>query len=385
MRFRVLGVALALVLAACTTPKRDGPLVTPPSPPPLPPTRPVTPPPAPTTWLPFSELPGWDRENHVAALEAFKTTCGVARDPATAGACRKARQLHMPDDRSAKAFLEANFRATPVGGDGLLTAYFAPVYEARISNRDGFSAPVMAKPDDLVLVDPSDLEPSASPGPRVPARMRGGKAEAYPERATIEAEQRGVVLAWMRPEDLFFLQIQGSGVLTFPDGRRKRVAFAAHNGRPFVGIAKPLRERGLLADNNTSGDSIKRWLAEHRGSEAEEIMHLNPRYVFFSIADDDGREPAGAAGVPLPPGRAIAVDNSRHSMGELFWIDASAPVLTDAFPVYRRLAVALDTGGAIKGEVRADLYMGKGDAAGAEAGRVRHTLRMYRLAPIGGS
>ncbi len=385
MRFRVLGAALALVVAACATPKRDGPLVPPPKPPPIPEKPVPPPPPPPTVWLPFSELPGWDREDHLAALEAFKATCGVARDPAVGTVCRKARQMPPPDDLSARAFLEENFRATPIGGDGLLTAYFAPVYEARISNRDGFSAPVMAKPDDLVLVDPTDLDASASPGPRVPARLRGGRAEAYPDRTTIEAEQRGVVLAWMRPEDLFFLQIQGSGVLTLPDGRRKRVAFAAHNGRPFVGIAKPLRERGLLADNNTSGDAIKRWLAEHRGPEAEEIMRLNPRYVFFSIADDDGREPAGAAGVPLPPGRAIAVDNSRHSMGELFWIDASAPVLTDAFPVYRRLAVALDTGGAIKGEVRADLYMGKGDAAGAEAGRVRHTLRMYRLAPIGGS
>ncbi|ATQ44640.1 murein transglycosylase A [Caulobacter mirabilis] len=385
MRFRVLGAALALVVAACATPKRDGPLVPPPKPRPIPEKPVPPPPPPPTVWLPFSELPGWDREDHLAALEAFKATCGVARDPAVNTVCRKARQMPPPDDQSARAFLEENFRATPIGGDGLLTAYFAPVYEARISNRDGFSAPVMAKPDDLVLVDPAELDSSAAPGPRIPARLRGGKAEAYPDRATIEAEQRGVVLAWMRPEDLFFLQIQGSGVLTLPDGRRKRVAFAAHNGRPFVGIAKPLRERGLLADNNTSGDSIKRWLAEHRGPEAEEIMRLNPRYVFFSIADDDGREPAGAAGVPLPPGRAIAVDNSRHSMGELFWIDASAPVLTDAFPVYRRLAVALDTGGAIKGEVRADLYMGKGDAAGAEAGRVRHTLRMYRLAPIGGS
>jgi len=110
-------------------------------------------------------------------------------------------------------------------------------------------------------------------------------------------------------------------------------------------------------------------------------MRLNPRYVFFSTTPDDGVQPVGAAGVPLPPGRAIAVDPARHAMGELFWIDAAAPILTGAFPAYRRLALALDTGGAIKGDARADLYLGLGDEAGQEAGRVRHVLKMYRLAP----
>ena len=110
-------------------------------------------------------------------------------------------------------------------------------------------------------------------------------------------------------------------------------------------------------------------------------MRLNPRYVFFSLAPDDGRQPVGAANVPLPPGRALAVDPAFHPMGELYWIDASAPILNGAFPAYRRLAMALDTGGAIKGDVRADLYLGQGAAAGAEAGRVRHTLRLYRLVP----
>jgi membrane-bound lytic murein transglycosylase A len=112
-------------------------------------------------------------------------------------------------------------------------------------------------------------------------------------------------------------------------------------------------------------------------------MRLNPRYVFFQTLPDDGRQAVGAAGVPLPPGRAIAVDPGRHAMGELFWLDASAPKLAGGFPTYRRLAVALDVGGAIKGDVRADLYTGTGPAAGAEAGRVRHDLRLYRLVPRG--
>lgn len=369
MRIRVLGAAaLLFVLAACTTPKTEGPVVAPPTPAPVP--QPTTPAPAPAPELTFADLPGWETEDHAAALAAWRETCGVARDRDTAAACRKARALGSLDGPAARRFLEETFQPRAVGDPGLLTAYFAPVYEARISRRDGFTAPVRGKPSDLVMNGPSDVVQVTEDGTR-----------AYPDRAAIEATEPEAVLAWMRPEDLFFLQIQGSGVLVLPDGRRKRAAFAAHNGQPFVGIARPMRERGLLKDSDTSGDAIRRWLAEHRGAEADEIMRLNPRFVFFRMSDDDGREAVGAANVPLPAGRAIAVDLSKHDVGDLFWIDASAPVLTGAFPTYRRLTVALDTGGAIKGEVRADLYMGSGDAAGVEAGRVRHTLRMWRLVP----
>jgi membrane-bound lytic murein transglycosylase A len=238
------------------------------------------------------------------------------------------------------------------------------------------------KPADLVTLDLAQFDPGLV-GKKVAGEIEGGQVLPYPDRATIEATPETRPLAWMRPEDLFFLQIQGSGILVMPDGRRVRAAFAAHNGRPFVGIATPMRDKGLLPDNNTSGDAIRTWLADHRGPEADAIMQLNPRYVFFQTLPDDGKQAVGAAGIPLPAGRAIAVDASKHALGELYWLDASAPKLTGAFPTYRRLAVALDVGGAIKGDVRADLYTGTGAAAGAEAGRVRHELRLYRLVPRG--
>ena len=170
-------------------------------------------------------------------------------------------------------------------------------------------------------------------------------------------------------------------MLTFEDGRQMKALYAANNGRPFVGIANPMRDRGLLEPNNTSGEAIRGWLAAHRGPDADAIMRLNPRYVFFRLAPDDGRQAVGAAGIPLPAGRAIAVDPLHHPMGEPFWIVGETPLLAGAFPSYRRLVMALDTGGAIKGQVRADLYMGLGAEAGAEAGRVRHGLRMYKLVP----
>lgn len=384
MRIRSLVVTLALVLAGCTTPRTPGPVIAPPAPAPAPA---PTPGPPPAQALAFGDLPGWAEEDHRAALEAYRASCGVARAPVDAAACRAARALGPVDEAAARAFLESRFRPEALQGEGLLTAYFAPIYNARTARNDEFSAAVRGRPDDLVIVDLAEIDPSASPGQKLIRRLVDGKLEPYPDRATIEATPEKAPLAWMRPEDLFFLQIQGSGTLVFEDGSRRKISFAAHNGQPFTGIARPMREKGLLADANTSGDAIRRWLADHRGPEADAIMALNPRYAFFSLSQDDGREPAGAAGIPLTPGRSIAIDPARHAMGELFWISASAPVLNGAFPVYRRLVVALDTGGAIKGDVRADLYMGRGDAAGSAAGRVRHTLRMYRLVPVetGGS
>jgi membrane-bound lytic murein transglycosylase A len=379
MRQGFVAAAFALLaLAACTTA-------------PVAPTGPVTPGPGPTTppvtptgpsALSFNDLAGWSQEDHLGALDAFRQGCGVAKDPAMAEACRKARAERPGGDDDARRFLEANFRPEAVPGQGLLTAYFAPEYEARMSRSAEFSAPMRGKPADLVTVDLGQFDPGLV-GKKVAGEIEGGQIAPYPDRAAIEASPETRPLAWLRPEDLFFLQIQGSGILVMPDGRRVRAAFAAHNGRPFVGIATPMRDKGLLPDNNTSGDAIRTWLADHRGPEADAIMQLNPRYVFFQTLPDDGRQAVGAAGIPLPAGRAIAVDASKHALGELYWLDASAPKLTGAFPTYRRLAVALDVGGAIKGEVRADLYTGTGAAAGAEAGRVRHELRLYRLVPRG--
>lgn len=347
----------------------------------------TTPPPSTSTGtaLSFASLVGWAEEDHVAALDAFRASCGVAKDPAMARVCGLARNANVRDEPGARAFLEANFRVEPVrqkdGGDeGLLTAYFAPQYEARMSRNAEFTVPVRGVPADLVVLDLGAFEPSFV-GKKITGHIEGPTFAPYPDRAEIEATPTDKPLAWMRPEELFFLQIQGSGVLVLPDGRRVRAVFAGTNGRPFVGIANAMRDKGLLPDDNTSGDAIRAWLADHRGPEADAIMRLNPRYVFFKTLPDDGKEPVGSAGAPLPPGRAIAIDPSRHAMGELYWLDAAAPKLAGAFPAYRRLAMTLDTGGAIKGDVRADLYMGSGAAAGAEAGRVRHTLRLYRLVP----
>jgi membrane-bound lytic murein transglycosylase A len=367
-------LALAGWLCACATTPMRGPV-------PIPgPSAVATPPPSAAARLSFSDLPGWDQEDHVAALLAFEAGCGVSRDPALLTLCGRARALGLADEADSRSFLEVNFQVARIGDQGLLTAYFAPEYEARLHRQDEFTAPVLSRPPDLVMLDLGPFDASLA-GRKISGRVLDGKFVPYDDRATIESQPPAEAEAWMRPEDLFFMQIQGGGVLDLPDGRRLKAAFSASNGKPFVGIAGVMRDRGLLPDNGTSGEAIRGWLAAHRGPDADMIMRMNPRYVFFSLAPDDGREPAGAAGAALIPGRALAVDPSRHALGGVYWIDAAAPALSGAFPVYRRLALALDTGGAIKGDVRADLYIGRGAAAGVEAGRVRHVLRLYALEP----
>ena len=333
MRRTGLSLLLAgLVLAGCATPVAPPPPV-----PPVPPVQP--PPPGPPVDSGFAQLPGWVDEDHLAAFQAWTGVCAVARDERYRPACDAARAQPPANAAEARVFFEAWFT-------------------------------------DLFV----EVQAGGAP-PRVTRRLPDGGEIAYPPRAEIEAAPPSAPLAWMRPEDLFFMQIQGSGYLTFEDGSHARAAFAAHNGHGFVGVARPMAEQGLLPQNGTSGEAIRGWLAAHRGPEADAVMDLNPRYVFFALEPDDGGHPQGAAGVALPPARAVAIDPAHWTYGDLIWIDAPQGDLIGAERSYRGLVTALDTGGAIRGPVRADLYLGRGDAAGLAAGRVRHPLRMWRLTP----
>lgn len=350
-------LSAALWLYACATPQYQPWTPGPPAPRSAPPSQPSVPPAA---IEPMSALPGWDAEDHRAALHAFQATCAASAQSALRTLCWRAERLGSIGDDAARRFFETNFQAVRVGGPGLLTAYFVPEYEARDRADATFTAPIRARP----------------------AGLPANPSTPYLTRAAIESDPPEQALAWMRPEDLFFMQIQGSGVLDFPDGRRAKAVFAGSNGQPFTPIAGVLRQSGALGPRETSGDSIRAWLASHRGPEADAVMQANARYIFFALMPDDGAEPPGTAGTPLIPGRSIAVDPAYNPLGGLYWLDADAPILSGAFPIYRRLVVALDTGGAIKGPARVDLYIGRGPVAGAEAGRTRHDLNLYRLVPV---
>lgn len=340
----------------------------------------------------FAALAGWEEEDHAEALRAFQAGCGASREPAMRRVCARARALAPgTPEGAARQFFQFNFVPEPLAGEGVLTAYFAPEYPARREAEGAFTAPVRPRPSSGATVARSADAPPPPVGPD-PDPVESLLAAASPpasatplalaDRRALEAAPAPDALAWMRPEDLFFLQVQGSGTLVFPGGGRRKALYAGDNGRTFTPIARAMVRAGDLAPERAGADSIRGWLAAHAGPRAQAVMDMDARYVFFRLAPDDGRDPAGAAGVPLPPGRSLAVDPSRHGYGELYWIDASAPVLAGATRRYRRLALALDTGSAIRGEIRADLYTGRGDAAGAEAGRVRHALRLVRLAPV---
>jgi membrane-bound lytic murein transglycosylase A len=350
---RLLAAACLLALAACATtppppaPVRHRPQVH---------RRPSLPPPAAARprAVSWSELPGWADEDHLAALAALGAACRVRGGPYV-DACHDLARERPRSDADARRFIERWFALEALPDEGLLTAYYTPVYEARRSADPPFTAPLRPLPADPVL--------------------------ASEDRAAINAAPSDDALAWLKPEDLFFLQVQGSGVLQMDDGTRQKAVYAGSNGKTFAPIGRVMREKGILDDRRTSGQGISDWLAEHRGDEAEALMDQDPRYVFFRVQPDDGRPPQGAAGVELPPGRAVAADPAFHPMGELLWIDAADPRLEGAGRGYRRIVAALDVGSAIKGPARADLYVGLGPDAGREAGLVRHRLIVYRLAP----
>ena len=383
MRLR-LGCALVLTLlvAACAERPATPPVVTPPKTPAETGQPPVYLPTPVPEGARLSDLPGWEKADPFIAIEALRATCQYKKGRQYADICAAMTRQDFETPHQIMAFLNAHFRVEKVEGQGLLTGYFVPDYEAQLAPDVEFSQPVRTKPADLVTVPGSQMMP-ASTADSVAARKVSGAYVPYYSRA--EIEQIPVTAQYyMRPEDYFFMQIQGSGFLDLPDGRRVYAAYAANNGWPFVGIAKTLTDRGILDKAQTSGDNIHAWLAAHRGPEANEIMNTNARYVFFVIQPGQS-EPVGASGLALPSGSAIAVDPSLNDMGDLFWIDADAGALKESFPAYQRMVAALDTGGAIKGQIRTDLYVGHGQRAGSEAGRIKHSLRMWRIVPYTGN
>jgi len=382
-----LPLAALWLLAACAQAPR-APLTVPAQPakpgaPPAPaePETPYVPGPNPVApAVRLSTLPGWAQTDPFIAIEALRSTCQYRKGRQYADICQAMAAQDFESPEQIKDFLNSHLQIEPIAGTGTLTGYFVPDYEASTVPTDEFSQPVRGRPADLVYVAGSQMTPPQS-GPKVAARRVKGAYLPYYSRAEIE-RQPVIADYYMRPSDYFFMQIQGSGFLDTPDGKRVYAAYAADNGLPFVGIARTLVDKGLMTPDQTSGDNIHAWLDAHKGDEAQAIMNSDRRYIFFAI-DPDQSEPVGAAGLPLPPGSAVAVDPAYHDLGDLLWIDAAAGgnALDGAFPAYDRLVAALDTGGAIKGDVRADLYVGHGARAGTEAGKIKHVLTMWKIVP----
>lgn len=350
----------------------------------------------------FKALQGWRRDAHGEALVAFRHTCrrfarrAEARPVGPDGiggriadwrqVCADARSVDARDHVAARGFFEAGFRplAVSFGGDdsGLFTGYYEPLLNGSRRRGGPYQVPLQGLPRDLVRVDLGRFDTKLK-GRRVTGRVNKGRLDPYPDRARIEKQglRQAPVLLWVDSAvDAFFLHIQGSGRVRLPDGGEVRLGYAGQNGRRYYAIGRELIKRGVLDRKTVSMQSIRRWLESHE-KEAVEVMRLNPSYVFFRELGPEG--PLGALGVTLTPGRSIAVDRRRLPLGAPLWLEAKRPAATEAAPdqLLRRLMVAQDTGGAIRGAVRGDVFWGHGAEAAEVAGRMKHPGRWFLLLP----
>jgi membrane-bound lytic murein transglycosylase A len=287
------------------------------------------------------------------------------------------------DEATARAFLEAEFRplALSDGGEaeGLFTGYYEPLLRGSRRQGGAFRTPLLARPDDMVAVELGQFR-EAWRGERVVGRVVDGALRPYESRAEIEGgalSGRARPLAWVDdPVDAFFLQIQGSGRVALAEGGEMRVGYAAQNGHGYVPVGRILADRGEIPREQVSMQSIRAWMARDARA-AQDLMNANPSYVFFRELTGDG--PIGSEGVALVPGRSLAVDRAHVALGVPVWLDAQDPL--DEARRVRRLLVAQDTGGAIRGVVRGDVFWGAGEEAAERAGRMRSRGRTWVLLP----
>ncbi|MDP1652206.1 MAG: MltA domain-containing protein [Rhodocyclaceae bacterium] len=335
----------------------------------------------PATW---SDLPGWENDDHAVALALFRAQCvTLGKRPLWLATCEAAQKPGTGE--TARAWFEANFRpwalVNPDGGrEGLVTGYYEPVVRGSRAKKPPYRTPVFGPPDDLIVVDLAELYPELK-HLRLRGRIEGRKLVPYYSRADWSAEElrRGdKALLWVNdPVDFFFLQIQGSGQVALDDGSTVRIGYADQNGHPYRSIGSRLIERGELKSHEASMQGIKAWAAANP-QRLQELLNANPSLVFFRELPVTGSGPPGALSVPLVPERSIAVDPRHTPLGAPVWLATTQPNSEQALT---RLMLAQDTGGAIRGPVRADFYWGSGAEAGAQAGRMKQRGTMWVLLP----
>jgi membrane-bound lytic murein transglycosylase A len=336
----------------------------------------------------WKALPEWTRDRAAEALPALLSSCAGLRAQAEwTAVCASAAQLRAADDVAARRFFEAAFvpyriRNADGSAEGMVTGYYEPLLAGSRTPGKIYRYPLYGVPDDLVAVDLAEQQPELR-GLRLRGRLEGRKLVPYYTRAEIErgeAPVRGRELFWVEdPIDLFFLQVQGSGRIRLPDGSTARVGYADHNGHPYKSIGRVLIDRGELTADQASMQGIKQW-AKRNPDLLPLLLQQNPAYVFFRELPGQDAGPIGSLGVPLTAGRSIAVDPVSVPLGAPVYLSTTWPLSTKPL---NRLVMAQDTGSAIKGAVRADFFWGFGDEAGAIAGRMRQTGRMWLLYPKG--
>lgn len=347
----------------------------------------------------FSDLPNWGGDDFKTFIPAFEKSCarilkgdpnkklGPLTQAGTYGdwqpVCRSFRNMQP---RNVKTFIESRFTPYQVLADGKPEGLFTGYYEASLkgsTTKGGpYQTPLYARPDDLVMVQLGEFREDLK-GRRIAGRVIDGKLKPYEDRPQIVSSPPAsyTPLVWVDdPIDAFFVQIQGSGVVELNDSNGlknvMRIGYAGQNGHPYYAIGRELIERGEIEKEDVSLQSIRAWLEAHP-DQADEIMNTNASYVFFQELNEEG--PKGGEGVTLTAGRSLAIDRSLLSYGLPVWTDIEAPV--EGTNKINRMMVAQDTGGAIRGPVRGDVFWGYGERAEALAGPMKSKGQYWILLP----
>jgi membrane-bound lytic murein transglycosylase A len=357
-----------------------------------------------TQYLPLAwpDVAGWSDDDHLAAYQAFRTSCrpiaaqtGAPDESKALGAslrdpCRIARSMELSDHAKAKTFFEENFlplRISRLGeGEGFVTGYYEPVLEGSREQNEVYTVAIYRRPSNLFVKGQTQASVGLPNKGAVYRKIGRRKLVPYYDRAEIEdgkIEGRGLEIAFLKNQtDLLFAQIQGSARIELPDGSTVRINYDAHNGYPYTAVGRILIDRNIIPREQMSMQKIREWM-EQNPDDANEVRRQNRSYIFFrevNLSDKD--EAVGAQGVPLTPGRSIAVDKALHVYGTPFFIEGELPIESPQSKTpFHRLMIAQDTGSAIVGPARADLYFGAGAEAGKVAGRLRQNARFVILIP----
>jgi membrane-bound lytic murein transglycosylase A len=354
---------------------------------------------APVGW---ADIPGWSEDDHLLAYTAFRASCrpisaqhALPADPKALGIslrdpCRAAKSLDISDGAKARAFFEERFlplRISRLGEDaGFVTGYYEPVIDGSRTQTDVYTVPVYRRPSNLFVRGFKQSNIGLPNKGQVFRKIGRRKLVPYYDRAEIEdgaIAGRGLEICWLKNQtDLLFTQIQGSARVRIEDGSTIRINYDAHNGYPYTAVGRILIDRGIVPKDQMSMQRIREWMDQNPDG-AKELRRQNRSYVFFrEVQLSDKDEAVGAQGVPLTPGRSIAVDKALHVYGTPFFIEGELPIESEQSKTpFRRLMVAQDTGSAIVGPARADIYFGAGADAGRVSGRLRNNARFVMLVP----
>ncbi|HTD02460.1 murein transglycosylase A [Undibacterium sp.] len=382
-------LAVVLVISACTTPvslKQPAKPATPVVPPATPIPQATAKPNANFKAASFADLPGWGADDLTETWPVFMASCNAMRfKPEWKEACTIARDIDAKDGGAMRVFFESLFTPYQVinpdgSSEGLITGYYEPLLRGSRAKGGPYQTPLYRTPPDLLTIDLGSAYPELK-NMRLRGRLVGNKVVPYASRAETEQALAGKELLWVDDAvEAFFLQVQGSGRVYFPDtDETVRVAYADQNGYPYKSIGRYLVDKGELTLSQASAQGIKEWIKQNPARQ-NELFNSNPSVVFFKEEKlaDPRIGPKGAQGVPLTAQRSIAVDAQFLPLGAPVFLATTQP---NSPQLLQKLVVAQDTGGAIRGAVRADYFWGFGTEAGEQAGRMKQRGQMWLLLP----